>query len=394
MAAARAAGLSVGVLMDAVLADPSRGHPVAGFGRAAGTLERRLYADSRLRGVGFVAACTGLPLVASCVVEHGAARRPVLQAVTTAAATWAVLGGTSLAREGEHMAGLLGASDLDGARLRLRNLCARDAAGLDAGELARASVESLAENASDALVAPLLWGAVAGVPGLVVYRAANTLDAMVGYRSARYLRFGWAAARFDDALNLLPARVTAVLAAVCAPVVGGSPQRAWRVMRRDGGAHPSPNAGRPEAAVAGALGVHLGGRNVYPGHVEDRPGLGDGPGPGVGDVRRAALLVRAVSVVATALAVGIVLVLPPARRLIHAGLIHAGLIHIPPIQTRPRGSARDRLPEGRPPPGAEAGPLGRLQRPARPPPPPERRAAAGLRGDASWRTCRRTSGTP
>jgi len=304
---ARASGLLLGVLADAALGDPARGHPVAGFGRVASILEGRWYADSRRRGAVFVAVCTGLPSVAAWAVERRAARRPLVQVLTTAIVTWAVLGGAGLAAEGEQMAALLEASDLEGARRRLRNLCARDPAGLGVGDLARASVESLAENASDAVVAPLLWGAVGGVPALVAYRAVNTLDAMVGYRSARYRRFGWAAARLDDALNLVPARVTALLAVVCAPLVRGSSRQAWRELRRDGGAHPSPNAGHPEAAAAGALGVRLGGRNVYPGHVEDRPTLGGGRAPAPGDVRRAVRLVRSVTAAGTVAAVGLAL---------------------------------------------------------------------------------------
>jgi adenosylcobinamide-phosphate synthase len=174
--------------------------------------------------------------------------------------------------------------------------------------MARAVVESVAENTSDAVVAPLLWGAVAGIPGLVAYRAVNTLDAMVGYRSARYLRFGWAAARMDDVANWIPARVTAALTAACAPLVTGtSPVSVLNVVRRDGGRHPSPNAGRCEAAFAAALGVCLGGTNVYGGVTETRPDLGAGRVPEPEDIRRAVLLSRAVTASATALAVLIAL---------------------------------------------------------------------------------------
>ena len=293
----------LGVTADALFADPRRGHPVAGFGRAAAGLERRMYADSRRRGATFVAASAAVPILAGWAIERGTSGRPALKVLATAVATWTVLGGASLASEGEQMASLLEDGDLAAARGRLRNLCAREASGLDGGQLARATVESLAENASDAVVAPLLWGAVAGVPGLLGYRAVNTLDAMVGYRSSRYLRFGWAAARVDDLANLVPARVTGLIVVACAPAVNGSARAAWRVLRRDGAAHPSPNAGRPEAAAAGALGVRLGGSNVYPGHVEDRPTLGDGRGPGVADIRRSVRLVRLIGTGATAFAV-------------------------------------------------------------------------------------------
>ena len=126
----------------------------------------------------------------------------------------------------------------------------------------RATVESVAENTSDAVVAPLLWGAVAGVPGLLGYRAVNTLDAMVGHLSARYARFGWASARADDVANAVPARVAALLAAAAAPVVGGEPRGALSAWRRDAHRHPSPNAGPVEAAFAGALGRRLGGSRL------------------------------------------------------------------------------------------------------------------------------------
>ena len=151
-------------------------------------------------------------------------------------------------------------------------------------------------------MAPLFWGAVAGIPGLVAYRAVNTLDAMVGHRSSRYHRFGWAAARTDDVANVVPARVTAALTVACAPLARTSASGALRAWRRDGAAHPSPNAGRCEASMAGALGVRLGGRNVYGGRVEHRPALGDGRPPVADDVLRAIRLSRAVWLAAAALA--------------------------------------------------------------------------------------------
>ncbi|GLW10765.1 cobalamin biosynthesis protein CobD [Microtetraspora sp. NBRC 13810] len=298
-----AAGLLGGVLLDALLGDPRRGHPVALFGRAAGALERRLYGDARANGVAFTAVCVGSAAALGVAAQRLTRGRPAARAAVTAAATWAVLGGTSLAREGAAMAAALEAGDLPAARRRLPHLCGRDPSGLGEGELARATVESLAENTSDAVVAPLLWGAVAGVPGLLAYRAVNTLDAMVGHRSPRYTRFGWAAARLDDVANLAPARLTGVLAALAAPLAGGSVRRAAAVLRRDGHRHPSPNAGRCEAAFAGALGVTLGGTNVYGSRVEHRPELGEGDRPRAADVRRAVQLTRAVGYAAAGLAI-------------------------------------------------------------------------------------------
>ena len=246
--------------------------------------------------------------------------------VLGAAATWAVLGGSSLAGHGEALAEELGAPpspsderhsrrnpgdesaarrepvDLAAARARIPSLCGRDPNLLDLPGMARAGVESLAENTSDAVVAPLFWGAVAGIPGLLGYRAVNTLDAMVGYRSPRYERFGWASARWDDVANLAPARMAALLFAGLAPAVGGSPRAALAAWRRDARRHPSPNAGPVEAAAAGALGVTLGGRTVYAHGVEERPRLGSGPPPTPADLRRAARLSRLVGAASAVLA--------------------------------------------------------------------------------------------
>jgi adenosylcobinamide-phosphate synthase len=300
---ARPLGLAAGIIADRLWADPRRYHPVAGFGQLAAAAERRCYADDVARGGWYTAGCVGLPVVVGAVVERALAGRPLLQAAAVGLATWAVLGGTSLLREGQIMATLLEEDDIAAAQARLSHLCARDPAGMDAGHLARATIESMAENTSDAVVAPLFWGAVAGLPGLLGYRAANTLDAMIGYTSAEYLHFGRAAARLDDVLNLVPARVTGVVTALVAPLVGGSTSEAARVLRRDGGRHPSPNAGRPESAAAGALGVRLGGENAYSGRLERRPSLGDGRAPEVADVRRAVRLSTAVAAVGGLLSV-------------------------------------------------------------------------------------------
>ena len=249
-------GLLAGVALDALTGDPRRGHPVAAFGRAAGALERRLYADSKVRGAVFAGVCvlgaagpgSPPPAVARCRV---------------AAATWAVLGGTSLAREGLAMGESLEAGDVEAARARLPHLCGRDPDGLDPKELARATVESIAENTSDAAVAPLLWGAVAGVPGLLGYRAVNTLDAMVGYRAPlRELRLGRRATRRRRQLGAGPAHRAAHrgvraarrrlaargVRASCAATAAGTPAR-------------TPGAARRRSP--GRSGVRLGGVNVY-----------------------------------------------------------------------------------------------------------------------------------
>ena len=308
-----AAGLAAGLAADVVLADPRRAHPVAGFGAVAAAAERVVHRDSRLAGTAYALVLTGATAAVGRAVERAVGGGLPLAGVT-ALATWAVVGGTSLRREAEAMARLLEAGDLDGARERVSHLCGRDASVLGAAGLARATVESVAENTSDAVVGPLVWGAVGGVPGLLAYRAVNTLDAMVGHRSPRHANFGWASARADDVANLLPSRVSAGLACGLAPVVGGRPRAALRAWRRDGHKHPSPNAGPVEAAFAGALSRTLGGRLSYAGRVEERPLLGDGPAPGVGDIARAARLSGAVTAGAAVLAVGTRLLLDRARR--------------------------------------------------------------------------------
>jgi adenosylcobinamide-phosphate synthase len=293
----RVVGVLLGYLADLVLADPRAGHPVAGFGAAAASLERFTYRDSRAAGTVHVAVLVAAVSLIGAAMRRQAGRFGVCGSiVSTAAATWVALGGTSLARVGSAMGELLGHDDLEGARRLLPSLCGRDPATLDASGLTRATVESLAENTSDAHVAPLLWAAAGGPPAVLAYRAINTLDAMIGHRSPRYDRFGWAAAQLDDAANYLAARVTAALTVVCAPVVGGSPFRAVAAWRCDAGRHPSPNAGVVEATFAGALGVRLGGPTQYHYELQIRPALGDGLSPTVPDIRRAVRLSRAVQV--------------------------------------------------------------------------------------------------
>jgi len=292
---ARAIGLVVGFAADRVLGDPARLHPVAGFGRVAGAVERRMWADDRGAGARYTAVLVGGTGALGLIADRAARRHPVAQALLTAATTWAVVGGRSLGREAVRVQSHLVRDDLPAARQHLTHLVGRDPSQLDAAEISRATVESVAENTSDAVVAPLLAGAVGGIGGLVAYRAANTLDAMVGHRSPRYERFGWASARLDDVLNLAPARLSALLAAVLAPLVCGRRTDAFEAWTRDARRHPSPNAGPVEAAFAGALGVRLGGTNVYGSRVEHRPTLGYGRAPGVDDIGRSVRLADAVA---------------------------------------------------------------------------------------------------
>lgn len=300
--AVTAAALLAGYAADLVVGDPRRWHPVAGFGRAALALERAMYAPTRLRGALVVAILVALPAAGAELLSRASARGRLGLGRSAALAllTWVTLGGRSLRREALNVSDLVARGELDRARDALRALCGRDAAALDGPALCRAAVESVAENSSDAIVGALLWGALAGPAGVAAYRASNTLDAMLGHRSERYAAFGWAAARLDDAMSWPAARLTAALACLTAPLVGGSPRAAIAVARRDGRAHPSPNAGPVEAAFAGALGLSLGGPLAYDGHVEARPWLGHGRTPCVGDVHRAARLSQIVGAAAVA----------------------------------------------------------------------------------------------
>jgi len=297
-----AGGLIAGVLADALLGDPARAHPVALFGRAAGRIERLSYADGRVAGTVFTAASLTLAAAPALAAARLTQRRPVAALALTTATTWAVTGARSLAGEAGKIGSALAAGDLARARDLLPRLCGRDRESLDEAGLARAVVESVAENTSDAVVAPLVWGALAGPAGLSGYRAVNTLDAMVGHRCPRYERFGWASARLDDIANIAPARVTALLAAACSPVVGGLPAVTWQTAVRYGPRHPSPNAGWCEAAFAGALGVGLGGPLSYDGRAEHRPELGGGRPPKPADIARAVRLSRAIAAATAGLA--------------------------------------------------------------------------------------------
>ncbi|WDF37119.1 cobalamin biosynthesis protein [Streptomyces sp. T12] len=296
-------GAAAGLLGDLLLGDPRRGHPVAAFGRAAAAVERVLWRDHRAWGAVHTAVCAGGAAAVGALAARVVRTSPAASVALTAAATWAVVGGTSLAREARGIGRALDAGDVEGARERLPHLCGRDPQALDSDGIARAVVESVAENTSDAVVGALVWGAVGGVPGLVGFRAVNTLDAMVGHKSARYRRYGWASARLDDVAGWPGARLTAVLAAVA----GGDPRGAVGAWRADAAKHPSPNAGPVEASFAGALGVRLGGTLSYGGRVEHRPVLNGAAGRAVAthDIERAVRLSQRVSWLALGVSVAV-----------------------------------------------------------------------------------------
>jgi adenosylcobinamide-phosphate synthase len=225
----------------------------------------------------------GTAVVAGVYVERAGRTSPITQAVGTAVATWAVLGGAGLVSNGAALARDLEEGELEAARHTLAKLDTRRSGGLDVIGLSRASVESIARHTSNAVVGPLFWGAVAGVPGLVSSRVLTAVR-------DRNLPFG----RLGDLAKLAPSWAAAALTVAGAPVVGGSASGAWRAWRRDTIAHPNPNDGRVEAAFAGALEIRLGGRTVYPHGVEERPVLGDGRNPDAGHVTRAVELSRVV----------------------------------------------------------------------------------------------------
>ena len=294
--------IAAALALDAVVGDPVRRHPVAGFGRAAAALERHLWRDSRRSGALYTALLVGGTYATVRGVERRLPRRARL--AFWPLVLWATLGGRSLADHALALGRTVGSGDLAGARLIAPTLVGRNPAHLDGPELCRAAVESVAENTTDAVVAPIWWFAILGPAGAAAYRAANTLDAMVGHRSPRYLRFGWASARLDDVLTWPWARTAAATTVLLAPLVGGR----WRDCVRALPAaqrHPSPNAGLIEAAFAGALAVRLGGRNDYEGRIEERPllGIAERP-PAPVDVRRAVMLSAAVGA-STALIAGL-----------------------------------------------------------------------------------------
>jgi adenosylcobinamide-phosphate synthase len=298
----RLVGAALGIALDRLLGEPpsSLPHPVALLGRGLGALEVRTYREARSAGVLHAVAGVGLGAIG------GRAMR------STAAATATCVAGRMLGDVASGIGARLDAGDLVAARDELGALAGRDAADLDEGGVARAVVESVAENTVDAVVAPALWAAALGPLGAGAHKAASTLDSMVGHHDERYEQFGWASARLDDVLAWVPARVTAALVAAARP---GQAREVLAVVRRDAPAHPSPNAGVAEAAFAAALGVQLGGPLAYGGRVEHRALLGSGPVPTSGDIARAVTLSRDVSwLLAGSLGAGALVGVGAARR--------------------------------------------------------------------------------
>ena len=278
--------VAAALVLDTLLGEPRRFHPLAGFGRLATWLEAGLNPGGRGQRWQGVAAM--VLLVAPGVAFAGwLQQQAAVGAVFSVVVLYAAVGLKSLHQHAEPVAAALARSDLETARTGVARMVSRDTAALDAEGVARAAVESVLENGNDAVFGALFWFLVAGAAGALGYRLVNTLDAMWGYKTPRYLQFGWAAARLDDVLNFIPARLTALSYALL-----GQTRSSLACWRAQTAAWDSPNAGPVMAAGAGALGVRLGGTAVYHGRTEVRPPLGQGAAPQGNDIARALSLVR------------------------------------------------------------------------------------------------------
>ncbi|WP_240732611.1 MULTISPECIES: adenosylcobinamide-phosphate synthase CbiB [Dyella] len=276
------------VLLDLLLGEPRRAHPLVAFGRWAAWCERCTYGASRWRGV-LAWSLAVLPLVSitSGLAWFAWQVSPWMYGLYSAVVLYLAIGLRSLGEHALPVASALEAGDLDGARIAVGRMVSRDTLALDDERVAAAATESVLENGNDAVFGALFWFVLLGAPGVVLYRLSNTLDAMWGYRTERYERFGWAAARIDDLLNLVPARLTAATYALM-----GHASTAWRCWRLQAPQWDSPNAGPVMSAGAGALRVRLGGPAPYHGQWEERPVLGEGVAPDAHAIRRSMRLVR------------------------------------------------------------------------------------------------------
>ena len=280
--------ISAALLLDALLGEPKRAHPLVAFGRLADRLEQHFNGSAARgwRSHGVTAWCLAvLPLT---VLAWLLSLLPSVGWLVDIALLYLALGLRSLGEHALPVAQALWRHDLPEARRCVGWIVSRDTTQLDEEGVARAATESVLENGSDAVFAALFWFIVAGAPGVVLYRLSNTLDAMWGYRNARFERFGWAAARIDDLLNYLPARLVALTYALL-----GRTRRALRCWRTQATLWDSPNAGPVMASGAGALGVVLGGSAIYHGEVHARPELGRGQAPQARHIEHALDLVWA-----------------------------------------------------------------------------------------------------
>jgi adenosylcobinamide-phosphate synthase len=269
-------------VLDLVAGDPCcMPHPVVVMARLARVIEgqvRRLVRSPAAQlagGAVIVVAVVGLSTAAGwLLLEAAATLHRAAELLAAIVLGWTTLATRSLLEHASAVLRALDARDIVQARAQVARIVGRDTEGLDEIGVARAVIEAVAESSSDGIVAPLLYLTLGGPPLAIAYKAVNTLDSIIGHRERPYLHLGRAAARLDDLANFVPARLTALLIVVAALLTGRSSSSAWRVWRRDGAKHASPNAGQPEAAMAGALGVRLGGLSHYDGRPTDRPLLG------------------------------------------------------------------------------------------------------------------------
>ena len=257
------------------------GHPVMWIGALLSGLEARLYKDGqspqqrRARGMAAMLVVLLVTLAVTVAIQQILRLVPLGWLLEMVLAT-SFLAQKELGRAVQAVADALRTS-LDAGREAVSHIVGRDPQQLDAAGVSRAAVETLAESTSDGVVAPWFWLVLFGLPGIAAYKAINTADSMIGHKNARYIDYGWAAARLDDLVNLVPARLSAVLITMaCFFVSGASPSRAWQAATRDAKKHRSPNSGWPEAAFAGALGLSLGGPRSYDGEAVDLPTMGQG----------------------------------------------------------------------------------------------------------------------
>jgi adenosylcobinamide-phosphate synthase len=295
----------LGYLLDLLLGDPPHWpHPIRLLGRASMYWEKVFYAQEVLAGGLYWLAVQGTALALTMAALVAAALLPrYLGMALLVYLIYAGLATRSLHRESALVEAALARGDLDGARSLLSRIVGRETGHLAPDDIRRAVLETVAENLADGVVAPMFYVVLLGVPGLFLYKAANTMDSMVGYKNYRYAKFGRLAARADDVLNFLPARLAALLMVAVAAPLKLDYNNAWRILRRDAGRAASPNAGWPEAALAGALQVRLGGPSTYFGRVVDKPCIGDPPPapPDARHYRKAVQLLYATSLAMAAL---------------------------------------------------------------------------------------------
>lgn len=279
----------IALLLDLWLGEPARAHPLVGFGNLTQWLEKRWNRPSssalQRKALGVIAVAAllgGFGLAASFIINT-----PIFGLFFEIILLYLCLGARSLSEHAEAIAAPLQQGDLEQARTRTSYMVSRDTSQMEAPEMSKSAVESVLENGNDALFATLFWYCIGGLPAALIHRLSNTLDAMWGYRTERFNHFGWAAARLDDVLAWIPARLCAITYALL-----GKTRNALRCWRTQAAAYPGPNGGAVMASGAGALEVQLGGEAIYHGKTKQRPVLGSGRQPETEDIRRAITMVQ------------------------------------------------------------------------------------------------------